>query len=94
MINKLQFLHKSELFETREKAIEFLDGLRITRPSLFAEPVVVRYGNEKEPNVILAIGATGSGSTQATLDSSYFMNDAQGIKDDVQEKYDEMDLKK
>ena len=68
MINKLQFLHKSELFETREKAIEFLNGLRITRPSLFAEPVVLRYGNEKEPNVILAIGATGSGSTQATLD--------------------------
>lgn len=91
MINKLQFLHKSELFETREKAIEFLDGLRITRPSLFAEPVVLRYGNEKEPNVILAIGATGSGSTQATLDSSYFMIDAQGIKDDVQEKYDEIE---
>ena len=91
MINKLQFLHKSELFETREKAIEFLDGLRITRPSLFAEPVVVRYGNEKKPNVILAIGATGSGSTHATLDSSYFMIDAQGIKDDVQEKYDEIE---
>ena len=91
MINKLQFLHKSELFETREKAIEFLNNLRITRPSLFAEPVVVRYGNEKEPNVILAIGATGSGSTQATLDSSYFMIDAQGIKDDVQEKYDEIE---
>ena len=91
MINRLQFLHKSELFETREKAIEFLDGLRITRPSLFAEPVVVRYGNEKEPNVILAIGATGSGSTQATLDSSYFMIDAQGIKDDVQDKYDEIE---
>ena len=91
MINKLQFLHKSELFETREKAIEFLNNLRITRPSLFAEPVVLRYGNEKEPNVILAIGATGSGSTQATLDTSYFMIDAQGIKDDVQEKYDEIE---
>ena len=91
MINRLQFLHKSELFETREKAIEFLDGLRITRPSLFAEPVVVRYGNEKEPNVILAIGATGSGSTQGTLDSSYFIIDAQGIKDDIQEKYDEIE---
>ena len=91
MINKLQFLHESELFETREKAIEFLNNLRITRPSLFAEPFVLRYGNEKEPNVILAIGATGSGSTQATLDSSYFIIDAQGIKDDVQEKYDEIE---
>lgn len=90
MINRLQFLHKSELFETREKAIEFLDGLRITRPSLFAEPVVVRYGNEKEPNVILAIGATGSGTSQPTLDTSYFIIDAQGIKDDIQEKYDEI----
>ena len=91
MINRLQFLHKSELFETREKAIEFLDGLRITRPSLFAEPVVVRYGNEKEPNVILAIGATGSGTSQPTLDTSYFIIDAQGIKDDIQEKYNEIE---
>ena len=91
MINKLQFLHKSELFETREKAIEFLDNLRIARPSLFAEPVVLRYGNEKDPNVILAIGAKGSGSTQATIDSSYFIIDIQGIKDDIQDKYDEIE---
>ena len=91
MINKLQFLHKSELFETREKAIEFLNNLRIARPSLFAEPVVLRYGNEKDPNVILAIGAKGSGSTQATIDSSYFIIDIQGIKDDIQDKYDEIE---
>lgn len=91
MINKLQFLHKNELFETREEAIEFLNNLQMARPSLLAEPVVLRYGNEKEPNVILAIGATGSGSTQATSDSSYFMIDAQGIKDDVQDKYNEIE---
>lgn len=91
MINKLQFLHKSELFETREEAIEFLNNLQMARPSLLAEPVVLRYGNEKEPNVILAIGATGSGSTQATSDTSYFMIDAQGIKDDVKNKYDEIE---
>lgn len=91
MINRLQFLHKSELFETREEAIKFLNDLRKTRPSLFAEPVVVRYGNAEEPNVILAIGATGSGTSQPTLDTSYFMIDAQGIKDDIKEKYDEIE---
>lgn len=91
MINRLQFLHKSELFETREEAIKFLNDLRRTRPSLFAEPVVVRYGNAEEPNVILAIGATGSGTSQPTLDTSYFMIDAQGIKDDVQGKYNEIE---
>jgi hypothetical protein len=91
MINRLQFLHKSELFETREEAIKFLDELRITRPSLYAEPVVVRYGNAEEPNVIFAIGATGSGTSQPTIDTSYFMIDAQGIKDDIKEKYDEIE---
>lgn len=91
MINKLQFLHNSKLFKTRDEAIEFLNDLRYTRPSLFAEPVVLRYGNEKEPNVIIAIGATGSGSTQATSDSSYFIIDAQGIKDDVQGKYNQIE---
>ena len=91
MINKLQFLHNSKLFKTRDEAIEFLNDLRYTRPSLFAEPVVLRYGNEKEPNVILAIGATGLGSTQATSDSSYFIIDAQGIKDDVQGKYSQIE---
>lgn len=91
MINRLQFLHKSKLFKTREEAIKFLDNLRITRPSLYAEPVVVRYGDEEKPNVILAIGATGSGTSQPTLDTSYFMIDAQGIKDDIKVKYDEIE---
>lgn len=91
MINRLQFLHKSKLFKTREEAIKFLDDLRITRPSLYAEPVVVKYGDEEKPNVILAIGATGSGTSQPTLDTSYFMIDAQGIKDDIKVKYDEIE---
>lgn len=91
MINRLQFLHKSKLFKTREEAIKFLDNLRITRPSLYAEPVVVKYGDEEKPNVILAIGATGLGTSQPTLDTSYFMIDAQGIKDDIKVKYDEIE---
>jgi len=94
MINRLQFVHNNKLFKSREEAIESLNKLfyrQSVRPSLYAEPVVLRYGDEKEPNIILAIGATGSGSSEPTEDSSYFMIDAQGIKDDVQEKYDEIE---
>lgn len=94
MINRLQFVHNNKLFKSREEAIESLNKLfyrQSVRPSLYAEPVVLRYGDEKEPNIILAIGATGSGSSEPTEDSSYFMIDAQGIKDDVQDKYDEIE---
>ena len=94
MINRLQFVHNNTLFKTRDEAIEFLNNQyykQVTRPSLYAEPVVLKYGDEKEPNVILAIGATGSGSSEPTKDSSYFIIDAQGIKDSAKEKYDEIE---
>lgn len=53
--NSLQFLKHSEVFETREDAIAYIDDF--LRPEvLLAEPAVVFYGDSKKPNVILAIG--------------------------------------
>jgi hypothetical protein len=103
MDKRLQFIHHNEIFsgnttvEAREAAISFLTNQyfkQVTRPSLYAEPVIVRYESKEtpnEPNIILAIGSKGSGSTLPTKDSEYFLIDAQGIKDDVNEKYDEIE---
>ena len=103
MDKRLQFIHHNEIFsgnttvEAREAAIDFLTNQyfkQVTRPSLYAEPVIVRYESKEtpnEPNIILAIGSKGSGSTLPTKDSEYFLIDAQGIKDDVNEKYDDIE---
>lgn len=103
MDKRLQFIHHNEIFsgnttvEAREAAISFLTNQyfkQVTRPSLYAEPVIVRYESKEtpnEPNIILAIGSKGSGSTLPTKDSEYFLIDAQGIKDDVNEKYDDIE---
>ena len=103
MDKRLQFIHHNEIFsgnttvEAREAAISFLTNQyfkQVTRPSLYAEPVIVRYESKEapnEPNIILAIGSKGSGSTLPTKDSEYFLIDAQGIMDDVNEKYDDIE---
>lgn len=92
MINRLQFVHNSDLFNTREEAINFLNNTyyrQVTRPSLYAEPVVLKYGNAESPNIILAIGSKGNG-TSPSEDSSYFIIDVQGIKDDIEDKYEDI----
>lgn len=102
MINRLQFLHHEDTFtgnttaEARQSAVEFLTNQyfrQVEKPSLYAEPLIVRYENKEnpdKPNIILAIGSTGTGGTKPTRDSQYFLIDAEGIKDDVKEKYDEI----
>lgn len=53
----LQVLHHGEVFETREAAIQFLEDEYQPR-SLEAEPVIVKYGDERNPNAILAFGTS------------------------------------
>lgn len=53
----LVILHHKEVFETRELALEYLNGFY--KPfSLDAEPVIVKYGNVNNPDVILAFGTS------------------------------------
>jgi hypothetical protein len=53
----LVVLHHEEVFETRELAMEYLDGYY--KPySLDAEPIVVKYGETNKPNIILAFGTS------------------------------------
>lgn len=78
MKNRLQFRHHTQIFDTREEAIEYIkiqirraqEGLAADDPSygysLLAEPTVLRYKNEEDesnPHVILAIGAETNDTT-------------------------------
>ena len=60
-INRLQFRHHNEIFETREDAIEYIydkikeegEGIAsgqnsVYSYSLFAEPTILRYKNDEE----------------------------------------------
>ena len=65
MRDRLQFVHHDEVFANRESAIQYVKDLQMnSRPSLFAEPIVLKYESgdaAKGPNVILAIGSHGIG---------------------------------
>lgn len=62
LINRLQFVHCDTLFATREDAIKYVERMHnIQRPALYAEPMILKYGQEENPNIILAIGSIGNG---------------------------------
>ena len=72
--NRLQFVHHDEVFPTREEAIQYVvEGQIIDRPSLYAEPMVLKYGDAANPNIILAIGSVGSGEI-STSNKTFFID--------------------
>ena len=76
MNNRLQFVHHNELFGTREEAKAYLSQqfLSIDRPALFAEPMVLKYGDDADPNILLAIGSVGDGVTNSTKNRVFFID--------------------
>ena len=55
----LQLLHHEEVFATRELALKYLTDFY--KPySLDAEPVIVKYGDIANPDVILAFGTANA----------------------------------
>ena len=74
--NRLQFVHHDELFSTREDAMNYVNGqlIQIDRPALYAEPMILKYGDEAEPNIILAIGSVGNGETMSTNNKVFFID--------------------
>ena len=74
--NRLQLVHCDTLFATAQEAYDYInsDLNKIIKPSLFAEPMVLKYGDEKNPNIILGIGAIGDGKTQSLNNKVYFID--------------------
>lgn len=80
----LQILHHSEVFETRDAAMTYLNDFYKPN-SLDAEPVIVKYGDNKNPDVILAFG------TSDTAPGSFYtidMTKANEQIDKIQETID------
>ena len=55
--NSLQILHHGEVFETRKLALQYITDFYKPN-SLDAEPFVVKYGDARNPSVILAFGTS------------------------------------
>lgn len=73
----LQILHHSEVFPTREEAMVYLSDYYKPN-SLEAEPVMVKYGDERNPNAIFALG------TSDAAPGSFYAIDMSSIEDRVE----------
>lgn len=90
--NRLQFVHHDELFSTREDAMNYVNGqlIQINRPALYAEPMILKYGDEAEPNIILAIGSVGNGETMSTSNKVFFI-DLANIEESIEKLKEQVD---
>ena len=87
MKNRLQFVHCDIPFKTSAEAREYVENgdlISYSRPALFAEPMVLKYGDEKNPNILLAIGSVGDGKTP-TKDNKVFFIDFASIESSIDE---------
>lgn len=85
IFNRLKFVHHDEVFATREEACSYVINMQaINRPTVVAEPMVLLYesgSEEKGPNVILAIGSRGNGTTN--IANRTFFIDTQKTEEEV-----------
>lgn len=90
--NRLQFVHHKYTFPTREDAINYVNGqlIEIDRPALYAEPMVLRYGDEAEPNIILAIGSKGDGEKMDKKNRVFFI-DVANIEESIEKLKEQVD---
>lgn len=80
--NRLQFIHCEQLFENSQAAKDYvLKQSKLDRPALYAEPLILKYGDATNPNIILAIGSVGDGT--ASLDNSVFFIDTADIENSL-----------
>jgi len=54
---RLQLLSHSEIFPTKEEAMEYIED-NFKGVALWGEPALFFYGTEREPKMILAVGAS------------------------------------
>ena len=91
--NRLQFVHCDTLFATRDDAKAYVGGqlISIDRPALYAEPMVLKYGSEENPNILLAIGSVGDGKSQSTNNKVFFI-DLAHVNESIEEILDMVEV--
>lgn len=87
----LVVLHHEEVFATREEAINYLTGWYKPN-SLDAEPVIVKYGDANNPDVILAFGTsdTAPGSFYA-IDMTQAVERIDTVEEEVNGSKEELE---
>ena len=87
----LVVLHHEEVFATREEAIKYLTGWYKPN-SLDAEPVIVKYGDANNPDVILAFGTsdTKPGSFYA-IDMTQAVERIDTVEEEINGSKEELD---
>ena len=89
MNDRLQFRHHSEVFATNEAAIDYIIH---NTTSLYAEPLVVGYGDPLNPNVILVIGAaTNETSSMSQKYNSYTIIDIAKTEQEIADLEEEIE---
>lgn len=82
MKNRLQFLHCNKLFSTAEEAKAFIER-RVDldkQHALYAEPFILKYGSEENPNILIGIGSVGDGVTAGNANNKFFYIDGAEIE--------------
>ena len=87
----LVVLHHEEVFATREEAIKYLTGLYKPN-SLDAEPVIVKYGDANNPDVILAFGTSDTKpGTFYAIDMTQAVERIDTVEEEVNGSKEELD---
>lgn len=83
MQNRLQFRHDCALYKDINEIKNVLNNLKYyDEYSLYAEPLVFRYGTNDNINIALVLGSKGDGSNK---ESSYFIIDTANIEKSIAE---------
>ena len=93
MRNRLQVLHCNRLFSTSDEAKQFIED-RIDSAkqfSLYGEPIVLKYGDERNPSILLGIGSKGDGVTPGNANNDIFYIDFSTVETDIAELKDEIE---
>ena len=87
----LVVLHHEEVFATREEAIKYLTGWYKPN-SLDAEPVIVKYGDANNPDVILAFGTSDTKpGTFYAIDMTQAVERIDTVEEEVNGSKEELD---
>lgn len=93
--NRLRFVHCEHLFSNFTEITEYVRSVQYERASLYAEPMIFKYGDEKNPNIVLAIGSVGEGKfaydteNGEVLNKTFYIDFSQAERD-IEQLYKEV----
>lgn len=82
---RLRFVHDEKCYASFQEILDYVvtpEYYMAYRQTVYAEPMVFKYGDEKKPNIVLAIGSTNGEKNNFESNQIYFI-DFTGLKDRV-----------